>query len=138
MLFVFFCFVLTDSILLNLDLQKRTPDLDNFSTAYTFACYLCTKYPKIRDIFFIKGLIIGFLGTAFDSFIAITLAILQNNFKLIGVPEDIYFMNFIPVDINYFQVLVISIITLIVSSLVSIWPAIRSTKILPSQALKYE
>ena len=93
---------------------------------------------KIRDIFFIKGLIIGFLGTAFGSLIAITLAILQNNFKIIGVPEDIYFMNFIPIDINYFQVLVISIITLIVSSLVSIWPAIRSTKILPSQALKYE
>ena len=93
---------------------------------------------KIRDIFFIKGLIIGFLGTAFGSFIAITLAILQNNFKIIGVPEDIYFMNFIPIDINYFQVLVISIITLIVSSLVSIWPAMRSTKILPSQALKYE
>tara|TARA_S200000501_G_scaffold376644_1_gene432209 strand:+ start:1291 stop:2487 length:1197 start_codon:yes stop_codon:yes gene_type:complete len=93
---------------------------------------------KIRDIFFIKGLIIGFLGTAFGSFIAITLAILQNNFKIIEVPEDIYFMNFIPIDINYFQVLVISIITLIVSSLVSIWPAMRSTKILPSQALKYE
>ena len=93
---------------------------------------------KIRDIFFIKGLIIGFLGTAFGSFIAIILAILQNNFKIIGVPEDIYFMNFIPIDINYFQVLVISIITLIVSSLASIWPAMRSTKILPSQALKYE
>ena len=93
---------------------------------------------KIRDIFFIKGLIIGFLGSLFGSLIAITLAILQNNFKIIGVPEDIYFMNFIPIDINYFQVLVISIITLIVSSLVSIWPAMRSTKILPSQALKYE
>lgn len=93
---------------------------------------------KIRDIFFIKGLIIGFLGSLFGSLLAITLAILQNNFKIIGVPEDIYFMNFIPIDINYFQVLVISIITLIVSSLVSIWPAMRSTKILPSQALKYE
>ena len=32
-----FLFVLTNSILLNLDLQKRTPDLDDFSTVYTFA-----------------------------------------------------------------------------------------------------
>ena len=32
-----FLFVLTDEILLNLDLQKRTPDLDDFSTVYTFA-----------------------------------------------------------------------------------------------------
>ena len=30
-------FVLMDAILLNLDLQKRTPGLINFSTVYTFA-----------------------------------------------------------------------------------------------------
>ena len=34
-----FLFVLTDAILLNLDLQKRTPDLDFFATVYTFAYY---------------------------------------------------------------------------------------------------
>ena len=34
-----FLFVLKDAILLNLDLQKRTPDLDVFSTVYTFAYY---------------------------------------------------------------------------------------------------
>ena len=32
-------FVLMDAILLNLDLQKRTPDLDFFATVYTFAYY---------------------------------------------------------------------------------------------------
>jgi len=93
---------------------------------------------EIKDIFLIKGLIIGFLGTFFGSLIAISLATLQNNFKIIVVPEDIYFMNFIPIDINYFQILIISISTLIVSCIISYWPAMRSTKILPSQALKYE
>ena len=93
---------------------------------------------KIKDIFFIKGLIIGFLGAVFGSLIAIFLATLQNNFKIISVPEDIYFMNSIPIDINYLQILIISIITLIISSLISYWPAMRSTKIMPSQALKYE
>ena len=93
---------------------------------------------EIKHIFLIKGLIIGFLGTFFGSLIAISLATLQNNFKIIVVPEDIYFMNFIPIDINYFQILIISIATLIVSCIISYWPAMRSTKILPSQALKYE
>ena len=32
-----FLFVLTDAILLNLNLQKRTPDMDLFETLYTFA-----------------------------------------------------------------------------------------------------
>ena len=32
-----FLFVLADAILLNLDLQRRTPDLIDFLTVYTFA-----------------------------------------------------------------------------------------------------
>ena len=93
---------------------------------------------KIKDIFMIKGLIIGSLGAFLGSLIAVFLATMQNNFKIIGVPEDIYFMNFIPIDINYFQIITISIITLVVSCLISQWPAMRSMKIKPSQALKYE
>ena len=93
---------------------------------------------KIKDIFLAKGLIIGSLGAILGSLIAVFLATMQNNFKIIGVPEDIYFMNFIPIDINYFQIITISIITLLVSCLISLWPAMRSMKIKPSQALKYE
>ena len=93
---------------------------------------------KIKDIFLAKGLIIGSLGAVFGSLIAVFLASLQNNFKIIGVPEDIYFMNFIPIDINYSQILIISIITLVVSCFISYWSAMQSMKIKPSQALKYE
>ena len=93
---------------------------------------------KIKEIFLIKGLIIGFFGAFIGSLIAVILAFLQNNYKIIGVPEDIYFMNFIPIDIDFKQILMISLISLIVSSLVSYWPSIRSSKIPPAEALKYE
>ena len=93
---------------------------------------------KIKEIFLIKGLIIGFFGTFIGSLIAVILAFLQNNYKIIGVPEDIYFMNFIPIDIDFIQILIISLISLIVSSLVSYWPSVRSSKIPPAEALKYE
>ena len=93
---------------------------------------------KIKEIFLIKGLIIGFFGTFIGSLIAVILAFLQNNYKIIGVPEDIYFMNFIPIDIDFKQILMISLISLIVSALVSYWPSIRSSKIPPAEALKYE
>ena len=93
---------------------------------------------KIKEIFLILGLIIGFFGTFIGSLIAVILAFLQNNYKIIGVPEDIYFMNFIPIDIDFKQILMISLISLIVSSLVSYWPSFRSSKIPPAEALKYE
>ena len=93
---------------------------------------------KIKEIFLIKGLIIGFFGTFIGSLIAVILAFLQNNYKIIGVPEDIYFMNFIPIDIDFKQILMISLISLIVSCFVSYWPSTRSSKIPPARALKYE
>ncbi|MEC9436759.1 MAG: FtsX-like permease family protein, partial [Candidatus Neomarinimicrobiota bacterium] len=93
---------------------------------------------KIKEIFLIKGLIIGFLGAFFGSFFAAALAFIQNNYKIISVPEDIYFMDFIPIDIDLNQIILISIISLIISTLVSFWPSTSSSKILPSEALKYE
>ena len=52
-----FLFVLTDAILLNLDLQKRTPDLDNFSTVYTFAYYYYRKkYLFLTASYEVRGL----------------------------------------------------------------------------------
>ena len=93
---------------------------------------------KIKEIFLIKGLIIGFMGAFFGSLFAAILAFIQNNYKIISVPEDIYFMDFIPIDIDLNQIILISIISLIISTLVSFWPSTSSSKILPSEALKYE
>ena len=47
-----FLVVLTDAILLNLDLQKRIPGRIDFSAVYTFAYHWHIKYPKIGDLFF--------------------------------------------------------------------------------------
>ena len=93
---------------------------------------------KIKEIFLIKGLIIGFFGTIIGTLIAVILAFLQNNYKIIQVPEDIYFMNFIPIDIDVKQILMISLISLIASTLASYWPSSNSSRIPPSKALKYE
>ena len=46
-------FVLTDAILLRLDLQKRTIYKFSFSTFYKFVKHIPTKYQKIGSMFFI-------------------------------------------------------------------------------------
>ena len=92
----------------------------------------------IRQIFLIQGLIIGFFGTLFGIITALLLSTIQNRFKIIKVPEDVYFMDFVPVDIKLSQILLIFFIVIFTSALVSVWPSQRSTKISPSNALKYE
>ena len=93
---------------------------------------------KIRQMFLIKGLVIGFFGALFGIFFALFLALLQNRFKIIKVPEDVYFMNSVPVDVSMVQIIIIFFIVIFVTATVSLWPSNRSTKISPSNALKYE
>ena len=93
---------------------------------------------KINQVFLIKGLIIGLAGSLIGSFFALLIAFLQNNYKLIKVPEDVYFMDFIPLDVNIYNILILSIAVSIVCVLASLWPSLRAGKIEPSKALKYE
>jgi lipoprotein-releasing system permease protein len=93
---------------------------------------------KINQIFLIKGFIIGFAGSLIGSSFALLIAFIQNNYKLIQVPEDIYFMDFIPLDVNFSNILIVSITVSIVCMLASLWPSLRAGKIEPSAALKYE
>ena len=93
---------------------------------------------KIRQMFLIKGLVIGFFGALIGIFFALFLALLQNRYKIIKVPEDVYFMNSVPVDVSMVQIIIIFLIVIFVTATVSLWPSNRSTKISPSNALKYE
>lgn len=93
---------------------------------------------KLNQIFLIKGLIIGLAGSLFGSLFALFIAFIQNNYKLLQVPEDVYFMDFIPLDVNLQNILIVSIFVIVICILASLWPSLRAGKIEPSKALKYE
>ncbi len=92
----------------------------------------------LKKVFLIKGLIIGLSGALGGALLAILLAALQNTFKWIKVPEDVYFMDFIPVDVNGGDIGVIFLFSVATSILAAWWPTVRTNKIEPSSALKYE
>ena len=93
---------------------------------------------KLKQVFLTKGFIIGVAGAVFGSALALFLAWLQNHYKLITVPEDVYFMDFIPVDVNLAHVGIVIIVSVIFSVIAAIWPTIRAGKIQPAKALNYE
>ena len=93
---------------------------------------------SLKKVFLLKGLLIGLFGGIIGSFIALSIASLQNNLKLVKVPEDIYFMDFIPIDISFLNMINITLFAIIFSVLASVWPTKRASKINPSEALHYE
>jgi lipoprotein-releasing system permease protein len=92
----------------------------------------------IRRIFLLEGLIIGSLGSMFGTFLALLIAYLQIEFHLFSIPEDIYFMDHIPIGINILGTLIIFGIGILSSVFASLWPTFKANRIQPAEALRYE
>ena len=101
---------------------------------------------SITKIFFLIGVIIGttatmfgvFLGVMFSLYIEDLRVFLSNAFNISLFPEEIYFLNKMPSEINLNTIFIISICSIIITILVSIFPAIKASKLDPVKALKYE
>ena len=92
----------------------------------------------VKRIFLLEGLIIGVFGSLLGLAIAGGLAAIQIKFQIFTLPEDIYFMDHIPVKINWLYTLLIISIGIISAIAASLWPVYRASKINPAEALRYE
>ena len=99
---------------------------------------LGVSHTGLRQLFLFYGFMIGLAGAIIGSFLALLLAWMQNNFKIITLPEDIYFMDFIPMDVSIFDVFSIVIISIVCAIFAAIWPTVRAERIEPADALRYE
>ena len=96
------------------------------------------KNYQLKLTFLMQGLMVGLIGSLIGSSISLVVAWLQNSYKIIQVPEDIYFMNFIPIDINFFHIFLIASLAIMSSVFAAIWPTIKIDKIKSAEVLKYE
>ncbi len=63
---------------------------------------------------------------------------LSNLFDISLFPEEIYFLSKMPSEIDVPSILIISISSIFITILVSIFPAMKASKLDPVKGLKYE
>ena len=63
---------------------------------------------------------------------------LSNVFDISLFPEEIYFLSTMPSEINLPSIFIISVCSILITIIVSIFPALKAAKLDPVQALKYE
>lgn len=97
-------------------------------------------YPliTIRNIFVTEGIIIGISGSVIGLSLALLLGWIQNQYGIIGIPEDVYFMNKLPIKLSLTQFLWVGGITLLLAVLSTGYPVQRASKVKPAHALRYE
>ena len=96
------------------------------------------KPNDIRKIFFYYGGTIGLAGCFFGSVAAYLFIIVQNRFKVISLPEDIYFMDYVPAVFDYSIFTFVLISTILISVISTVFPTKNIIKMRPSQALSQE
>jgi lipoprotein-releasing system permease protein len=78
------------------------------------------------------------IGITFSYYVENLRVFLSETFDLTLFPEEIYFLSTMPSEINFNSIFLISICSIIITILVSIFPAIKAAKLDPVKSLKYE
>lgn len=93
---------------------------------------------NILTVFAIEGGLIGFLGTVAGTIIGITLCWCLKTYKFISLPQDIYYIDKLPVKLEASDVVLIIAASLLISLVATIYPARKASRLEAVEALRYE
>ena len=101
---------------------------------------------SIMKIFIYQGLTIGAIGTLLGCIGGLAVALnlekvsvfIENLFGFKILPGDVYYLSQLPSQVNYSDVLIIIVGTMLICFLSTIYPSRRASKLDPAESLRYE
>ena len=101
---------------------------------------------RIMRIFMVQGTVIGVIGTLLGTGLGVLLALtvtdlvawVEQTFGIQFLSADVYFISYLPSQLQMADVGVIVATALSISFLATLYPAYRASKTQPAEALRYE
>ena len=101
---------------------------------------------SIKKIFFLVGFTIGtsatifgiVIGTLFSYYVENIREFISKTFEVTLFPEEIYFLNSMPSEININSIILIALCSIVTTIIVSIYPASKAASLDMVKTLKYE
>jgi len=93
---------------------------------------------SIRKIFlYVSFFLIG-KGLFWGNIIGLTFCFLQKYFGIIKLDPQNYYISVVPVEINFWHIILLNILTLVISMLILIGPSYIISKISPAKTIRFE
>jgi lipoprotein-releasing system permease protein len=92
----------------------------------------------IRRIFIYNAAYIIGKGLIYGNIAGIGICLLQQQFSLIGLPQESYFMSVVPINLDILHILFLNVGTLLACTLMLILPSYVITRISPVKAIRFD
>src|SRR5271156_1398152 len=93
---------------------------------------------QIRRIFLMQGFLISVVGTALGLVLGYLLAWLGGHYQFIHLPADVYSIDYLPFAPRLIDGVIVTLVSLGVSLLATLYPSRAAARVLPAEALRYE
>ena len=99
---------------------------------------LGTSSGTLKRLFLILGLLIGGVGAGFGAMLALSLSLIQQQFGIIALPAEAYYMSTAPIGVNPWDYILVVSITLLLCGLAAYVPARVAARVEPVRAIRFE
>lgn len=101
---------------------------------------------SVMKVFMVQGSLMGVIGTLAGVAAGVLLAInidvvvpfIEQTFGVRFLAKDVYYISDLPSDLQWEDVIVIGVVSLVLTLLATIYPSWRAARINPADALRYE
>jgi len=93
---------------------------------------------SIVHIFMYEGLLVGFLGTMLGMALGAVVCYLQIHYQLFPLDPTVYIIPALPVDVQAADFWAVGIASMLLSSMASLYPALRAARMIPIEAIRWE
>ncbi|OAG28496.1 lipoprotein-releasing ABC transporter permease subunit [Thermodesulfatator autotrophicus] len=92
---------------------------------------------SILQIFMLTGFLLGVTGIILGVFFGLALCFFIDRYPIIKLPGDVYFVETLPVLVDFFDISLIAISAIILALLATVYPARQAAKLPPAEVLRY-